>query len=92
MKPLRLRPLLTGGSLKMTRVSSCAAAADSSVTFELCVVIHAAWVVRGADGGGGKPPPYGVSDLGAGTRSNRTQPHPTPAALRSKPLGEAFKQ
>ena len=33
MKSLWLRPLLTGGSLKATRVPSCAAAAEEIVTF-----------------------------------------------------------
>lgn len=45
MKTLWLRPLLTGGFLRLTRRPSCAAAAEGSVTFGAFAVIPAAWRV-----------------------------------------------
>ena len=48
MKTLWLRPLPTGGSLKATRGSSRAAAADSIVTFGPFVGTSAAWAGNSA--------------------------------------------
>lgn len=45
MKALWLRLLLTGGSLKVTRVPFCAAAAEYVITSGPFVEIYAAWVV-----------------------------------------------
>ena len=61
MKTLRLRPLLTGGSLTATRCPSCAAAADSIVTFGPFVEIHAAWVGGGWQEAARQPSGYVTS-------------------------------